>query len=184
MVGVNFSLDNLKENWKHILVGVGVNCSFWYLIIFIFNRSLIIDLSFYVPMLITIPLAIISYNIGIVTGAFTYFLTDFKGILNKEIQSQTIDKGKKLEDGFENLPAKKGIGSSVMFFCSALVIAYFKYDFNLSLTKFTISFFVIITGLAILSLIGLIIVVVVMKSKTEKAVKAYDELMKLADGTE
>ena len=56
----------LKNEWKTSVLSIVVLGLFFYLVFFTFNRSIILDYSFYVPLLLTIPLAIGWYLISLV----------------------------------------------------------------------------------------------------------------------
>ena len=73
----------LKNEWKIIIISIILISLLWYLSFFIYNRKIITDYSFYVPIILSFSLSILWYPLLLMEASIMLFI----------VRKNVIDKG-------------------------------------------------------------------------------------------
>ena len=171
MFGFNLDVDNLKDNWKHIIVGVGVNSVFWYLLFFVFGRHLIVDFEFFIPMILSVPLAILSFQLSVLFSSF-YHLVFNSVELRKEFDVEK-EKEDELSVDYTTLYLKNGLVLSICFLSLFTLIEY-HCDFLKTFSDFVVYFFSCLTILVVFSMVVFFIKELIISFKKPNEEKKVD----------
>lgn len=65
MLGLNADWKDVKTEWKAIIISISVTAMFWYLSFFLFNRTMLLDMPFYIPIIVSFPLSFGVFTLGL-----------------------------------------------------------------------------------------------------------------------
>ncbi|MBV6485840.1 MAG: hypothetical protein KFKLKKLM_02449 [Flavobacteriales bacterium] len=117
-----FSINEFKtiqSHWRAFIVSVAITSLFWFLCFFLFNRALITNYSFYIPIILCVSISIAWYSIMFLATASVITIFNPK-TLKEEV----------------SVPMYYGLGCSIFVLCLAIYInkVYIGYPLN----KFTL----------------------------------------------